>query len=92
MAKSTQAARLAEAGYDDVVILDDPSYDTALIGVVTDASGNDHAVYDYDKMILGLLDDGVESVDDAVEWIEYNTIRALPYAPGPEPYILHSVQ
>ena len=36
-------------------------------------------VYDFDKMVEILVDrDGMEEME-AIEWIEYNTIRALPY-------------
>ena len=37
--------RLIEAGYDEIVIFENPSYDDALIGVTTD----DRAVYDFNK-------------------------------------------
>lgn len=39
--------RLLEAGYEDVAILSNYSYDDALIGVTEDG----RAVYDYDKMV-----------------------------------------
>lgn len=70
--------RLEDAGYEGVVILDNYSYDDALIGVTED----NRAVYDFDKMVTWL---------EAVEWIEYNTIRALPYAGYGAPIIMYKV-
>ena len=42
-------------------------------------NNNGNAVYDFDKMVEYLIEtDGME-YEEAVEFIEYNTIRALPY-------------
>ena len=40
----TAAEKLVSAGYEDVVILEDYSYDSALVGVSEDG----RAIYDYD--------------------------------------------
>ena len=69
------ADKLAEWGYEDVVIFENPSYDDALIGV----SEDNRAVYDYEKMVDWLCRNEGFSETDACEWIEYNAIRALPY-------------
>lgn len=69
----SSAQRLMRSGYDDIVIFSGYSYDTALIGVTTD----DRAVYDFDKMVAWLMQEEGWSQEEAVEWIEYNTIRAL---------------
>lgn len=75
----TAEEKILDAGYDDVLLLKDYSYDDALIGVTEDG----RAVYDFDKMVDWLMEtEGFEELD-AIEWIEYNTIRALPYF-GPE--------
>ena len=59
-------------------------YDAAIVGF--DDRGR--VVYDYDLMVKCLMDqDGMEEVD-AMDWIDYNTIRSLPYMPCP-PVILH---
>ena len=67
--------KLEDLGYEDVIVFEDFSYDSALIGVSTD----NRAVYSYSKMVEWLKDHERMSDDDAVEWIDYNTIRALPY-------------
>lgn len=73
---------LCDMGHDDAIIFDYPDYDEAIIGV-TDGG---RVVYDYDKMVQCLMDEMTE--DEAVEFIEYNTIRALHYAKNP-PIIMH---
>ena len=75
---------LAENYGEDVVLFDNPSFDSAIIGITHD----NRAVYDYDKMVDSLAGEYMkeegkteeEAVDMAVEWIDYNTLRALPYA------------
>lgn len=62
----------------EIVIFDNPSYDTAIIGLST----NFEVVYDYDLMVEYLMKTEEFTVDDAIDFIEYNTIRALPYCIG----------
>ena len=67
--------KLADAGYEAVVVFDTPDYDEALIGITED----DGAVYDLDLMIAHLVrTEGMDELE-ALDFIEYNTIRALPY-------------
>ncbi len=84
----TAAERLLEDGYEDVVIFADYSYDDALIGVTSD----NRAVYDYEKMVLWLPKTEGWSEDEAIEWIEYNTFRALPYGGAAAPVIMHPIR
>lgn len=83
----TAAERLQDAGYDDVVILENYSYDDALVGVTEDG----RAVYDFDKMVSWLMQREGWSASEAMEWIEFNTIRALPYAGDEAPIIMYSI-
>ena len=76
---------LLENGYEGVKYLTDFSYDSALIGVTHD----DRAVYDYDLMVEWLMEDQGFTEEEAVEWIDYNTIRALPYMGADGPIVLH---
>lgn len=69
-------SKLISAGYEDVVYFTDYGYDDALIGV----DANNRAVYNFSKMIKWLVEEeGFENEEEAIEWIEYNTIRSLPY-------------
>ena len=77
--------RLLDNGYDGVIYLTDFSYDDALIGV----SNEDRAVYDYDLMVSWLVEREGFTEEEAIEWIDYNTIRALPYSGGNGPVILY---
>ena len=81
----TAEEKLLDAGYDDVIILSDFSYDDALIGV----SEDNRAIYDYEKMVEWLMRTQGWNEIDAVEWINYNTIRAIPYAGGAAPIIMY---
>lgn len=83
----TAAEKLCDAGYDDVVIFENYSYDDALVGVTEDG----RAVYDYDKMVAWLMAKEGWSLDEAVEWIEFNTIGALPNAGEDGPIIMYAL-
>lgn len=73
---------------EDAIVFDNMSYDGSIIGVTTD----DRVVYSYDKMVEELMQDEEWSYEDAVEWIDYNTIRALPYAGPNGPIIMYPIQ
>ena len=73
---------------EDAILFDNMSYDGSIIGVTTDG----RVVYDFDKMVEELMQDEEWSYEDAVEWIDYNTIRALPYIGPNGPIIMYSMQ
>ena len=56
-------------------VFKDPSYETALIGVTSD----ERAIYDFELMIEYLRKRDNMSYLEAEEFIEFNTLRALPY-------------
>ena len=60
---------------DESIFLKNYSYDSAIIGATKEGS----VVYDFDLMITWLCETEDFNYEDAIEWIEYNTIRALPY-------------
>ena len=67
---------IIDKGYEEIVLFENYDYVTAFIGI----SNDNKAIYDYDLMIEYLMKK--EEFDDeinAIEWIDYNTIRALPY-------------
>ena len=66
---------LCDMGHEEAVIFDGPDYDEAIVGVTDEGL----VVYDFDKMVEILVErDGMEELE-AIEFIEHNTIRALPY-------------
>lgn len=77
--------KLLDNGYEDIKYFTNFSYDTALIGV----SEDNRAVYDFDLMVEWLIETKDFTQDEAIEWIEYNTIRALPYMGSGAPIIMY---
>ena len=67
---------LNELGYTGTVVLENPSYLNAIIGITDDGA----LCYSYEKMIECLMEEDKIEQEDAMEFIDYNTIRALPYA------------
>ena len=60
----------------DAILFDEPAYDNSIIGLSYDGC----VIYDFDSMVEEFSQDNDTSVEDAIDFIEYNTIRALPYA------------
>ena len=77
---------ITDLGYEDVTVFENYDYADAFIGMSDDG----RAVYSYDKMIEWLMVNENLSYEDSVEWIDYNTIRALPYYPG-GPIVVYDV-
>lgn len=77
--------RLLDAGYEGIKYLTNYSYDDALIGVSHDG----RAVYDYEKMVEWLMAEEDFTAEDAMEWIDYNTVRAIPYMGDDAPIIMY---
>ena len=75
---------LADMGYEDSLVFDFPDYDEAIVGVTTDG----RVVYSYDLMAKQLMEEMNCSYEDAVDWIEYNTVRALDYMGDDAPIIV----
>jgi hypothetical protein len=72
---------------EDAIVFDNMSYDGSIVGVTTDG----RVVYDYDKMVEELMSEEGWSYEDAAEWIDYNTIRSIPYAGPNAPIIMYSI-
>lgn len=81
----TNRELLVAMDYEDCIIFENPDYDSAIIGVTTDGQ----VVYDFDKMVEHLME--TDNIDEtsAIEFIEYNTIRSLPYAGESAPVIMY---
>lgn len=80
--------RLIQNGYEGVKYLTDYSYDDALIGVTEEG----RTVYDYEKMVAWLMEEEGWSEEEAIDWIDYNTIRALPYMGNDCPIIMYPLE
>ena len=75
-------------GQEGTVVLEQPDYAGAVVGI-TDTG---RLAYDFEKMVGWLMErDGME-YDEAVEFIEYNTIRALPYMGEKAPVVIYPLE
>ena len=66
------------------LIFDNHAYDNSVIGISHDG----RLVYDYELMVQEFMKDENCSEEEAVEWIEYNTMRSLCYGGGLTPIII----
>ena len=79
---------LVEQGYDDSIVFTGPDYLTAVVGVSEDG----RVIYSYDKMVNDLMLSDNLSYEEAAEFIDFNTIRALPYMGEKAPIVMYSIQ
>lgn len=78
---------LTDQGHEDALVFEDPAYDAAFIGTTSDG----RAVYDFRKMVQCLEEEDHMTEDEAIEFIEFNTIRSLPYYPM-SPVVFYPVE
>ena len=69
---------------DGMTMFTSPSYAAAVVAVTHD----DRLVYDYNKMVECLMADDDMTYEEAAEFIDYNTIRTLPYMEKPPVIIM----
>ena len=62
-------------------------YDTAILGYTDDG----RLVYSYEKMVEWLVENDNMTSDDAVEWLDYNTIRVIPYMGEKAPVVVYTL-
>lgn len=77
---------IEEYEYENIVIFDNPTYASAFVGI----SEDNRAIYDFDLMVEFLMEFGMSSLE-AIDFIEYNTIRSLPYYEN-APIIMYSLK
>jgi hypothetical protein len=78
---------ISDMGYEEAVVFDNPSYDSAIIGVSTDG----RVVYDFEMMVHSLMKEDGMSELDAAEFISYNSIRAAAYIPN-GPIVMYGIK
>lgn len=76
---------LLDNGLEGAVYFTNYDYASAIVGYSDDG----RMIYDYDLMIESLMTEDDFTYEDAAEWIDYNTIRALPYMGEWAPIIMH---
>lgn len=73
---------------EDAIVFDNMAYDNSIIGITSD----NRVVYDFDLMVAELMKDENWTEDEAIEWIDYNTIRALSYAGEGAPIVMYRIE
>lgn len=78
---------LLENGYDneDITYLVDFDFYDAIIGI----SSDDRVIYDYDLMVEWLIENQDLSLEEAREFLDENTLRAIHYMGSMSPIIMH---
>ena len=66
---------LGAQGHEETVFFEAPSFVKAITGITE----SEQLIYDYDLMISAAMEEEGWTAEDAIEWIEYNTIRSIPY-------------
>ena len=69
--------------YPEAIILD--GLNDGIVGVDVDG----HVVYSYDKCVDCMIKHGMTD-EEAIEWIDYNTIRAIPYMGEHKPIMMYT--
>lgn len=79
---------LCDRGFEESIVFEDPDYCDAAIGVTTDG----RVVYDYGLMAESLMAEDGMTYEDALEIIDYNTVRALPYIGDNAPIVMYGIE
>ena len=69
---------------EGALVFDNHAYDNSIIGETFDG----RVIYCFEKMVQELVEDEGCSELEAIEWIEYNAIRALPYGGEKAPIVV----
>ena len=69
------------------LLFENSSFDNSIVGISHDG----RIVYNYRQMIEEYAAENECSEEEAQEWIDYNTLRALPYAGGKAPIIMYDL-
>ena len=72
---------------DDTLVFDNPAYDNSIIGKTFDG----RAIYDIEAMAEELASDDEMTLEEAMDFIDYNAIRSLPYAGEKAPVVVHMI-
>lgn len=77
---------LTESNFEDTTFFEEPDYVSCIEGIST----NGNLIYNYDKMVNFLIENKVcENYEEAVDFIDYNTLRTIDYMGEKRPVILY---
>ena len=66
---------LEAQGHEETVFFEHPSMVKAITGI----TDSEQLIYDYNLMIEAAMEEEGWTCEEAIEWIEYNTLRSIPY-------------
>ena len=84
---SKQRDKLVELGFEDAMVFDGPDFDSAIIGTTQDG----RVVYCYDLMLKKLVVEDFYTEEEAAEFIDFNTIRTIPYMGEKAPVVIFNI-
>ena len=90
MSKREIISERLECMEESALFMDD--FDDAIIGVTIAGTGKPKVVYDQMKCIEILMRDGIPNWEEAVEYFEYNTVRACMYMGEDSPIIIDCLE
>ena len=70
---------LIDNGYEDLSVFENPSYDGCIVGISTD----NQVIYSLSQMVEWFCKENNCSFNESLEYIDYNTIRSIPYMENP---------
>lgn len=81
--------QVGEDEADNIIVLEGDEFADGCIGI----SEDNRLVYSFEKLVESLSKQEGITETDAIEWLEYNTIRSLPYMSsyGNIPIIMHDL-
>jgi hypothetical protein len=74
---------LEAQGHEETMFFENPSFVKAITGI-TDSG---QLIYDYELMIAAAMEEEHWTDEEAIEWIEYNTMRTIPYMGHTHPIV-----
>ena len=84
----TNCEKLLAADYSECVMFENPDYDSAIVGI----DMSNRVVYDMNKMAQFLIDQDGMSREEAIEFIEYNSLRAVQSLETTTPIIMTMIE
>lgn len=77
-----------DMGFEEAVFLNPDYLDPAIVGITHDT----RLIYDYNKLIECYMLAEDWTMEEAIDWIDYNTIRSLPYIPNSPIILTYSLE
>lgn len=74
---------LKAQGHEETVFFEHPSFVKAITGI----TDSEQLIYDYEMMIAAAMEEENWEYEEAIDWIEYNTLRSIPYMGSTHPIV-----